>query len=322
MDSESNKRESNSHRSACGRSLKIAIVTTLLVCITTLAVYSLYPTRGTLRNLFQPHGQSSSDVEQSSSALISVEPQLQPSEETVSLSYGPFNIKQATMMPEVVLQGIKKPCDDCSITAMRATLINSSSQLPLAPDTGIHLHHIIFFNDGVADLVCPEMGERFFGSGDVRWTLRWNSHGDYGYKVKAEDRWDTVVELMNDAEWEGEVEIQVLFEVDAGMSEVRPVWLDATGCGRSDVDVKSTTEPFEYTTPEWISSVSGTLLGVSQRLDFVCYPSLRVQNVDCSPSTQWWDRHDRLSERRSAVSLNTAIQLTDDQTAYICRWSV
>ncbi|KAL8777281.1 MAG: hypothetical protein Q9194_002642 [Teloschistes cf. exilis] len=172
-------------------------------------------------------------------------------------------MKQEKMMPEVVLQDIKKPCDDCSIAAMQATLINSSSQLPLAPDTGIHLHHIIFFNEGVADLVCPEMGERFFGSGDARWTLRWNSHGDYGYKVKAQHRWDTVIEMMNDGKWEGEVEIKVLFEIDTGTSEVRPVWLDATGCGRSDVDVKSTIEPFKYTTPEWISSVSGILLDIA-----------------------------------------------------------
>ncbi|KAL8691752.1 MAG: hypothetical protein Q9218_003101 [Villophora microphyllina] len=166
-------------------------------------------------------------------------------------------------MPEVILQGIKKPCDDCFITAMRAALVNSSSQLPLAPDTGIHLHHIIFFNEGVPDLVCPEMGERFFGSGDARWTRRWNSHGDYGYTVRPHDRWDIVVEVMNDGNWEGEVEIQVLFEVDTGMAEIRPVWLDATGCGRSDVEVKSTTEPFKYTTPEWTSSVNGVLLDIA-----------------------------------------------------------
>lgn len=298
MDSESNKREFDSQRSLCGRYTKIAVATTLLACITTLAVYSLYPTRGTLRFLSQPHGQTSSDVERNSSALVSFESQLQPSEKTVSISYGSFNIKQGTMMPEVVLQDIKKPCDGCSITAMRATLTNSSSQLPLAPDTGIHLHHIIFFNQGVKDIVCPEMGERFFGSGDAQWTLRWNSHGDYGYKVKAQDRWDMVVEVMNDGEWEGEVEVRVLFEVDTGMPEVRPVWLDATGCGRSDVDVKSTTEPFEYTTPVWTSTVSGILIDVSQSLDFLYCSWLNVRNVGCSPSTRWWDRHDRLSERR------------------------
>ena len=90
-------------------------------------------------------------------------------------------------MPEVILHDIQKPCDDCSITAMRASIINSSTELPLGPDTGVHLHHFIFFNNEVSDLVCPQFGERFFRGGNEHWTRRWNNGGDYGYKVNAKD---------------------------------------------------------------------------------------------------------------------------------------
>ena len=130
----------------------------------------------------------------------------------------------------------------------------------------MHLHHFIFHNFAVQDLVCPRYGERFFGSGNEHWTRRWDGGGEYGYKANVEDEWVVVVEIMNDGEWEGEVEVEVMFEVerDRMLKRVRPVWLDATGCGRSDIEVKSTTAPFEYKTPPWTSSVEGTLLDVSE----------------------------------------------------------
>ena len=46
------------------------------------------------------------------------------------------------------------------------------------------------------------------------------------------------------------------------MKRVRPVWLDVTGCGRAEVDVKSTTKQFTYRTPSWTSSIDGLLLDV------------------------------------------------------------
>lgn len=126
--------------------------------------------------------------------------------------------------------------------------MNSTSQLPLGPDTEIHLHHFAFFNEALPDPVCPQYGERFFETGNEQWTRRWNSDGDFGYKVNARDEWSAVVEVMNDGNWGGDIEVMILFEVvrDKSMKEVRPVWLDVTGCGKSEVDVKSTAASFEY----------------------------------------------------------------------------
>ena len=70
---------------------------------------------------------------------------------------------------------------------------------------------------------------------------------------------------MNDGDWGGEVYVTVLFEVekDKVMKEVRPVYLDASGCGDGGVEVKSLTAPFEHEVPEWVSPIDGTLLDVS-----------------------------------------------------------
>lgn len=197
--------------------------------------------------------------------LISIEPPLVPSHNVISVPYGPFNVSKKAMMPELILRNIAKPCSNCSITAMQASLLNSSSRLPLGPDRGVHLHHFIFHNLAVQDIVCAKYGERFFGSGNEQWTRRWDGGGGYGYRAHTEDEWAAVVEIMNDGEWEGEVEVEVLFEVerDRVLKQVRPVWLDATGCGRADVEVKSTTESFEYKTPAWTSTLQGILLDVS-----------------------------------------------------------
>ena len=51
-------------------------------------------------------------------------------------------------------------------------------------------------------------------------------------------------------------------EVGKDYRGITAVWLDLTGCGNADVDVKSTIEKFEYRTPDWISSVDGIMVDV------------------------------------------------------------
>ena len=87
-----------------------------------------------------------------------------------------------------------------------------------------------------------------------------------------------MVEVMNNGKWEGLVDVLVLFEVEIGnlMKEVRPVWLDVTGCGRAEVEVKSKVEPFMYRTPERISEIDGNLLDVSLPLGVRGLSSLTV----------------------------------------------
>ncbi|KAF2196985.1 hypothetical protein GQ43DRAFT_227980 [Delitschia confertaspora ATCC 74209] len=218
--------------------------------------------------------------------LIPIEPplttSLTPDAEVISIPYGPFTLKPHSMLGDgFVLQNIAKPCTECFVTAMHAYLRTPSSPSTkqksynlYTTTSGLWLHHIIFFNLGRPDPVCARMeGERFFGGGNERWTRRWNSISDHGYEINANDKWDAVIELMNDADEEVTAEIVVRYEIISkeskegkGYKNVRAVWLDLTGCGNADVDVKSTTEAFEYRTPNYTSSVSGLIVDVAGHL--------------------------------------------------------
>lgn len=206
--------------------------------------------------------------------LVAIEPplteqSLTPGASVISVTYGPYTTAPQTMRPQEVIFDIQKPCKDCYIVAMHA-ILQDVNGTELFTDSGTWLHHIIFFNTGRTDLVCSHMaGERFFGGGNERWTRRWNSIGPWGYKIDRDDVWDVVIELMNDASVESTVNIVVRYEVIEANSEVgndyrgiAAVWLDLTGCGNADIDVKSTTESFEYRTPDWTSSVNGVLVDV------------------------------------------------------------
>ncbi|KAF2117369.1 hypothetical protein BDV96DRAFT_644793 [Lophiotrema nucula] len=174
------------------------------------------------------------------------------------------------MRPQQIIYNIRKPCTDCYIVAMHA-LLQDESGVEIFTDSGILLHHIIFFNRGRPDLVCPRMaGERFYGGGNERWTRRWNSGGPWGYKIDEGDEWDIVVELMSDADVDTTVQIVVRYEIVSATSTagrdyrgVTAAWLDLTGCGNADVDVKSTSEAFEYRTPDWISPIEGEIVDVA-----------------------------------------------------------
>ena len=201
--------------------------------------------------------------------LLTSQP-LTPGAEVVSIPYGPFTTAPHSMRPQEILQDIAKPCTNCFITAMHATLQDMNGT-EIFTDTGMWLHHMIWFNRGKTDLVCPHMkGERFFGGGNERWTRRWNSLAEWGYEIRESDVWDAVVELMNDANEEMTTQVVVRYEVISASSplgkkyrDIVAVWLDLTGCGDADMDVKSTTEPFNYRTPDWVSPINGLMVDVA-----------------------------------------------------------
>ena len=73
---------------------------------------------------------------------------------------------------------------------------------------------------------------------------------------------------MNDSDSEKEVSIVVRYEWISAKegSQYRGIaalWLDLTGCGNADIDVKSTTEAFNYRTPNWTATVDGIMVDVA-----------------------------------------------------------
>jgi hypothetical protein len=206
--------------------------------------------------------------------LIAVEPSLTetsltPGASVVSTAYGPYIIAAQIMRPQQLYLDISKPCTNCYILAMHAILQDKTGS-EIFTDSGAWLHHIIWFNEGRTDLVCPLMiGERFFGGGNERWTRRWNSLASWGYRVNEGDNWNIAVELMNDAEVEQKVQVVVRYEFipDTAVTgitykNVRPIWLDLTGCGDAEVEAKETSNPFSYRTPDWISPMDRVMVDV------------------------------------------------------------
>jgi len=146
--------------------------------------------------------------------LVTVEPllteqPLTPETSVISVKYGPYTTAPQSMRPQEVVFDAPKPCTNCYIVAMHA-LLHDINGTEIFTDSGVWLHHIIFFNTGRTDLVCPHIaGERFYGGGNERWTRRWNSIGPWGYKIDEDNVWIIVVELMNDADVEKTVNIIV-----------------------------------------------------------------------------------------------------------------
>jgi hypothetical protein len=190
-----------------------------------------------------------------------------PGAEVISISYGPYTMKPRSMRPQEVYVNVEKPCTDCYIVAMHA-FTRDMNGTEISTSSGVWMHHMILFNQGRPDPVCPNMaGERFFGSGNDRWTRRWNTIGHWGYKIDPDDQWVLVVELMNESDMEQDVNIVVRYEVISASSPegkdyngIASVWLDLTDCGDAEVEVKSVTEPFEYRTTNWTSPIKGILI--------------------------------------------------------------
>lgn len=257
------------------QALSLAFFLLMAMFATLLVLFQINLTNVEFYNYFGSDSLSAHQHIKSTYPLIVIEPQLTEQPLTsdasiIDIAYGPFTTPARSMRPEEIILNIEKPCNDCYIVAMHASLQNINS-IEVFTNSGIVLHHIIFFNRARPDLVCPQMvGERFFGGGNERWTRRWNSNSLWGYKIDEGDEWDVVVELMNEADIEVTVNIVLRYEyVHANTNTGRDyggiaaVWLDMTGCGNADVDVKSTTEAFEYRSPDWISPVNGEIVDMA-----------------------------------------------------------
>jgi hypothetical protein len=87
----------------------------------------------------------------------------------------------------------------------------------------------------------PQKSERIFASGNERTVISIPKDGvtDAGYKLKKDDKFHLIVDLMNMAEEDRTVWLTVTFDYVFGhhkdWSDVKPVWLDVNQCGTSEV---------------------------------------------------------------------------------------
>jgi plastocyanin len=166
---------------------------------------------------------------------------------TVTLRYGPmsldsYEVESRTSWPQT-------PRMDGFITKMSARLVDARGDA--IPLSRVMLHHVLFANEGGpgrgdrADGACPAIPrERFFGRGEEGRTL--DLPEGYGYPISSSDRWRMGWMLMNHtyARETAYIEYTMTIDDSAGLTPVKPFWLDAAQCrGGSIFSVPGTGVP-------------------------------------------------------------------------------
>jgi hypothetical protein len=216
----------------------------------------------------------------------------QPGAQTKTVRYGPFNVPGKNqpavgpfafiapflggqagngMMWNQPVSNVAKPCTGCAITKISADLKNAAGQSANVYN-GLWLHHMVLLvsGSGKRDSTCPSGlhqtavgragAERLFASGNERTVVGvGGDSGGYGYRVNAADQFHLIVDLMNENEARTPVTLELTYEyTTAPVKNVKPLWMDANGCGVSEVPAR----PGAYTvgTNTWTSNVSGQIL--------------------------------------------------------------
>lgn len=189
---------------------------------------------------------------------------------TRTVRYGPFVVPGAMgSMPGMTMPGdmgamknffvpnAAKPCGDCSLTSLKASLSYKSGRIANW-NTDAMLHHMVIFNAARRDLTCPTWPERFFASGNERGTQSLPS--GYGYGVGGADRWRVLVELMNMATMPQKLYVSVKYTYTrAKVRKARPLWFDINNCSSSEYSVPKGRSD---THRDFVSPLSGKLIAI------------------------------------------------------------
>jgi hypothetical protein len=129
--------------------------------------------------------------------------------------------------------------------------VNARNSLP---------HWVVGFN--------PGSSERIWASGNERTPIRfadWNIT-DVGYKMAKGDILSMIVDLMNMDKQDKTIYVVITYDYfdgrPAGMSEIKPVWLDVDQCGFSEARAKSQNGAYTVSSIPWKTTVSGEILGM------------------------------------------------------------
>ncbi len=191
-----------------------------------------------------------------------------PDPEVTEVRYGPFALGPAGAggdldFGNMVMPNVPKPCDDCFILAAEPDLIypdGSSANL----DTGVMLHHAVFFNPANRDTTCGDdeffrnLGERFLASGNERTKRRFPP--GFGYHLGAGPV-NAVFHIMNHSSEPKTVffryKVTWLPATTEGINPVTPVWLDMANCRTSEYSVPAGPSSSHWT---WKSTITGRIV--------------------------------------------------------------
>lgn len=190
--------------------------------------------------------------------------------EVTTVRYGPFVLGPAGAggdleYANVVSAGVPMACRDCFILQAEPDLVEDGTSVNL--DTGVMLHHAVFFNTGRPDTTCGgneafgALGERFLSSGNER-TVKRLPEG-YGYHL-GHSPVNAAFHVMNHSSRSRTVYFtwRITWVPEAG-AEVRPaipLWLDINKCATSEYAVPAGPSSRHW---QWTSSVTGRILATN-----------------------------------------------------------
>ncbi|MFN2557762.1 MAG: hypothetical protein ABR592_13025, partial [Nitriliruptorales bacterium] len=167
-----------------------------------------------------------------------------------------------------VLREAPKPCNDCFLTTLRPDLVYPDGR-PANLDTGVMLHHAVWFQAGQPDVTCgPEtvvgrLGQRFFASGNERTGA--TLVPGFGYHVDGSS-WTLLVELMNHTNTPKTVNLRLdatWLPNSPDTKPVTPIWLDVDNCRDSQYSAPAGPSRTQW---RWTSARTGRLISAAGHL--------------------------------------------------------
>jgi hypothetical protein len=164
------------------------------------------------------------------------------------------------------------PCTNCHITDMVPNLVyvgdaNNADGTTANLNNDAMLHHFVLIHPGRTDPVCPgglqgSLGERFFAAGNERSQM--HLPDPFGY-LNSSSQWRLITHLINKSATQVKsFQVEIVYQYrTTGGAEAKPLWLDIDGCQDSEY-----TTPVGYNdaTVDWVSTVSGRMIGMSGHL--------------------------------------------------------
>jgi len=88
---------------------------------------------------------------------------------------------------------------------------------------------------------------------------------DAGYRVAKSDSFAMIVDLMNMNKVDNTLYVVIHYDIiegnkPAGMSEIKPIWLDVDQCGFSEARAKSQTGSYNILSVPWSTTVTGDVI--------------------------------------------------------------
>ncbi|QDS77875.1 hypothetical protein FKW77_000329 [Venturia effusa] len=215
-----------------------------------------------------------------------------PGAKAIKIRYGPYKIPSAKIMMHNQRYGMlenypeldfDKPCSgDCTIIGMRQGL-EYPDGTEANVDRGLWLHHsvILAVGEGREDTTCLDQpfslphitvnsthfqSERIFSTGNERTNAVFPDMGvtDAGYKIRAQDKFALILELMNENAKDETVYFTMVWDILDGHPlphDVQLVHHDIRNCGTSEVNPPEGQSKFTLEST-WTSTIDAEVIGI------------------------------------------------------------